>query len=194
MRYLILLVFTLSIFTFSFGQDEPASLDCGKLMSYLNTGEFEKYQTELTNELVGSKVQPFEQYDMAGELVSSKTFDGQILVLNFWFYPCPPCLREITSLNKLVEDYKDKDVAFVSFSRTDAATLMEKFFTRYQLDYINLPDSKSYCSKYCFVGFPVNMIADKNGIIQKIWFGGPMEDELSVYRNISAELDLLLED
>ena len=37
-------------------------------------------------------------------------------MVNFWYINCGPCIIEMPVLNQLVEDYKESDINFLSFS------------------------------------------------------------------------------
>ena len=44
------------------------------------------------------------------EILTSKQFEGKVVLLNFWATWCPPCIEEMPTFNKLYEKYKDKFV------------------------------------------------------------------------------------
>jgi thiol-disulfide isomerase/thioredoxin len=53
-----------------------------------------------------------KQYDLA-------SLRGKTVVLNFWFLGCPPCVAEVPELNKLVAEFKDKNVVFLALALDD---------------------------------------------------------------------------
>lgn len=45
-----------------------------------------------------------------------KELSGKIVVMNFWYSKCLPCIKEIPELNKIVAEYKDnKNIVFLGF-------------------------------------------------------------------------------
>ena len=53
---------------------------------------------------------------MNGEEKSFSDYLGSTLVVNFWYMNCGPCIIEMPVLNQLVEDYKESDINFLSFT------------------------------------------------------------------------------
>ena len=72
-----------------------------------------------SEELLGKDAIPFSVTDIEGNEYSLNSLKDKIIVLNFWFVQCEPCVREIPELNNLVEKYKDKDVVFIAFNALD---------------------------------------------------------------------------
>lgn len=60
--------------------------------------------------LVGCKVPNFNVRTINGESVTLSELKGKVVVINFWFEACAPCIAEIPALNRLKEDYRTKDV------------------------------------------------------------------------------------
>ena len=56
----------------------------------------------------------YENYE--GGMTALKDLKGKVLYIDVWATWCGPCIREFPSLKKLIEDYKDKDIEFVSIS------------------------------------------------------------------------------
>ena len=52
----------------------------------------------------------FEYKDMAGPSGKLSDFQGKIVILNFWATWCGPCVEEIPSLAKLVQEFKGQVV------------------------------------------------------------------------------------
>ena len=59
--------------------------------------------------------------DFKGLTITKKTFTktdlkNQVIVINFWFEKCPPCIAEMPELNKLVDKYKQKGIRFIGIT------------------------------------------------------------------------------
>ena len=54
--------------------------------------------------------------DLEGTTFTLDELKGKVVVINFWFVACKPCVEEIPELNELVEKYEEKDVVFLGFA------------------------------------------------------------------------------
>src|SRR5271155_3803957 len=48
-----------------------------------------------------------EAHDLNGDLISSASWKGKVVIVNFWATWCPPCREEIPALIALQNKYKD---------------------------------------------------------------------------------------
>jgi len=115
---------------------------------------------------------PYKKWDAPAFSVTTldgKEFDlsslrGKVVVLNFWFIACSPCVAEIPDLNKLVAEFSaEKDVVFLSLAQDDAASLHE-FLKKHEFAYnVAAAATGIMLSKYQIQAFPTNMIIDRQG-------------------------------
>ena len=75
----------------------------------------EKYG-HLEGMLKGSPGPDFSLKDVNGNIYKLTDFKGNIVYIDFWATWCKPCIAEIPHLEKLQEEFKDKDIKFVSIS------------------------------------------------------------------------------
>ncbi len=57
--------------------------------------------------------------DLNGQQQSLSTWEGKILIINFWASWCPPCLKEIPDFMELQTEYADKNVQFIGIALED---------------------------------------------------------------------------
>lgn len=58
----------------------------------------------------------FEIKDLTGKTVHLEALKGKVVVLNFWFVECKPCVSEIPELNELVFDFQKEDIVFMALA------------------------------------------------------------------------------
>lgn len=133
--------------------------------------EFEKKQmNEMQNKmanpspLVGKKAFDFNVTDIFGNKYSLKELKGKVIVMNFWFVECKPCIMEMPELNKLVEKYRNKDVVFLGFATNDKQKI-ESFLKNKTFNYNIIAESKKIADLYEVNSFPTHIVIDKNSTI-----------------------------
>jgi len=127
---------------------------------------------KILDDLIGCKFPDFDAKTITGKPLSLNSFKGKVLVINFCYSSCTPCESIVPALNKLVDDYKNKDVSFLAFWRydkEDAINFLKK--TGFKYDVIaDYPDQERL---FCLIGgWPENMVVDQNGIVRFIRTGG----------------------
>lgn len=113
--------------------------------------------------LEGTKVEPFIVKDIHGKTYNSNDLKGKVIVMNFWFINCPPCVKEIPELNKLVDNYEE--VVFLAFALDDKEKL-KPFLSKTNFKYNVIPDSEEFAKKHHIILYPTHIIIDKKGIIK----------------------------
>tara|TARA_B110000467_G_scaffold65021_1_gene59325 strand:+ start:613 stop:1434 length:822 start_codon:yes stop_codon:yes gene_type:complete len=106
-----------------------------------------------------------------GSTKTFKDFEGKLLVLNFWYINCGPCIAEMPYLNDLVETYKDKDVQFLALS-FDSVPDITNFLTRTEFTYMQAGIDRAFMYDFTPVS-PAHFIVDKDGIVRDILIGAP---------------------
>jgi len=142
---------------------------------------------EYRQDLMGKEARPFSVTDLQGNKFTLEELKGKVIVINFWFVECKPCVMEIPELNKLVEKFAGKDVVFLAFSTSDKSKI-ERLFKTQSYNYHVVPDCKDVAETYSVRLFPTHMIIDKNSIIAYCVSGvGP-----NTISNIDQTIGLLL--
>lgn len=126
---------------------------------------------------VGDKLPKFKLKNLDRETISSDSFKGRVLFINFWFTTCPPCKDEIPDLNKLKEHYGNR-VQFISIT-FNSAKKVEKFLTETPYDFTHFPNAKTFISYMNISSFPTNVIVDERGVIRHISIG-TMKSEITL--------------
>jgi peroxiredoxin len=139
-------------------------------------------------ELLGSKAKNFSATDIDGKKVSLDEFKGKkVVVLNFWFTRCKPCVVEMPHLNTLVDDFKGKDVVFLAIGN-DNVEMINAFLKKNEFKYRIVPNGLGIANQYNVAGFPTHVIIDKKGkvVFLETSYVSGLEDR------IKAQIETLL--
>jgi peroxiredoxin len=129
------------------------------------------------NELIGTKATDFNLKDLKGKTHILSELKGKVVVLNFWFVECKPCIMEMPELNELVEEFKEKNIVFLAIALNDKKEL-KKFLKTTDFNYKVVANGQTSADSYGVKGFPTNVIIDQNGIIHYVSTGiGPNNKE-----------------
>ena len=140
--------------------------------------------------LVGADMPDFTATTIKNEFIDTKALRGKVLVLNFWFTRCAPCIEEMPAFNKLVDHYDNKKVDFISLT-FDKAELVEDFLTKHEFKFKVVPDNTEVMREKfkLFSMWPYSIIIDTEGKISRMILYAP---DGEVYAYYKSEIDKLL--
>ncbi|MFH7005755.1 TlpA family protein disulfide reductase [Flavobacterium bizetiae] len=117
----------------------------------------------------GTAFPPFSFKDLNGNLVTNESMKEKIIVIKCWYIHCTPCIREFPQVNKLAEEYKDRqDILFISLAE-DSPEQLKAFLARKPLSYSVIPNMKEYMNEALQLNsFPTHFIINKEGMIAKV--------------------------
>lgn len=145
------------------------------------------------SDLIGLEMPEFSATSISGTLFNAETLRGKVVVINFWFIGCLPCMKEIPYLNELHQKYKDEDFVLLSIAphvaqdlidfNSDSATAysgIRKFLANAKIEYEIIaecqertvtgggtigPDCNSISGLFNIKGFPTTVIVNKDGVV-----------------------------
>jgi peroxiredoxin len=143
---------------------------------------------------LNKKVPSFNFVSFNGDTISSEQLKGKIVVLNFWFIDCHPCIAEISGMNRLVKEYGNNNIEFLAITWETIKRIKENFLTKYKLDFKIIPEAMKYIEKGNGLGYPTTYILDTQGFIREVWSGGKISDDAGkiYYEKAKPVIDSLL--
>ena len=137
-----------------------------------------KKETPMNKEVplpeVGNSAPSFMLKDVKGNNVSLSDFKGKVVVMDFWSTWCAWCKETTKELEKLHNNYKDRDVVFLGISMDSGSNAEKKvmnFAQKHDLTYLMLIDDGSASKSYQVNKLPTTYILDKDHIIKQIYPG-----------------------
>lgn len=118
----------------------------------------------------------FSLTSLDGQQFDLGSLRGKVVVLDFWFTGCAPCLEEIPKLNSLVDEFKDKDVVFIA-PTWDKEPLLRTFVKDYPFKYHIIPNAQEFVRENCRDGLgsviiPVHLVINQEGKVELKSDGG----------------------
>ncbi|WP_276485614.1 peroxiredoxin family protein [Paraflavitalea pollutisoli] len=128
------------------------------------------------NNMLHRPAPDFTLTDLQGKAWSLASLKGKIVVLNFWFTSCGPCIKEMPDLNKLTRQYDAREVVFLAITFNDADQV-RAFQQRVAFDYTLLPAARATINDYKITNYPTSLVIDQQGVVKKIQQGGANIEE-----------------
>ena len=153
--------------------------------NYIATTTSEKNKTALQEKvdgwvsiLPGKDAPGFTLPDTKGEMLSLSDLKGKYVYIDFWATWCGPCKAEFPHYKKLVEDYKGRNVVFMSISVDQDKDAWQKMVAEEAFDWIQLHDAEKMNDDYLVRYIPTFVFVDTEGKIIDPRAPRPSEEKL----------------
>ena len=112
---------------------------------------------------VGDVVSDFTLQSYDGSMVSLFDYSGDVVLLTFWWFACPPCQQEAPVIQtELWEKYRDRNFQVISIGFRESLDVAELWVALYLLTHLVVIDEgsvfESYSGSLAFSAFPLNSI------------------------------------
>ena len=115
----------------------------------------------------------------AGEVIQLSQFQGQPVLVNFWFPSCPPCRAEMPDLERTFQSHKDDGLQLIGVQQLglDTAQDGQEFIDETGITYAIGADADGLIfTDYRFTGFPTTFFLNREHEIVRKWTG-PLNHE-----------------
>jgi peroxiredoxin len=150
---------------------ENAILAC---RSKIKSIDFKENLKKFNQCFIGNKAPNFIAKTTDGKTIELDNLKGNVVVINFWFIACRPCVAEIPGLNDIAEKYKTDKIQFIGITR-DSKVDLDKFYkTKVKFNFKTIPNNENIYNNIFMLqnGFPTTILIDKEGIIRLVTSGG----------------------
>ncbi|MCP5298732.1 MAG: TlpA family protein disulfide reductase [Chromatiaceae bacterium] len=117
----------------------------------------------------------FSLPDMDDAIHTLSDYRGKVVLLNFWGTWCPPCRREMPSMQRLYDKYRDRGLVVIAVNQWEDAELVFEFTGRLSVQptFPILFDRESTLAEaYGVKGLPTTFLLDRQGGIRFRAIGG----------------------
>jgi thiol-disulfide isomerase/thioredoxin len=129
----------------------------------------------------------FTLEDMDETKFSLSAYKGKVVLLNFWATWCPPCRREMPSMERLHLNFEEEDFAVIAINQMEDVDDVFAYTGELEVDptFTILFDPESVISEaYKVQGLPTTYLIDKKGRIRFRAIGGREFDHPEVEAQI----------
>lgn len=146
---------------------------------------------DLTHRLTPLKPRPpapnFKLEDLDGKQRTLSDYKGKVVLVNFWATWCPPCRREMPSMERIYQKLKSGPFTVLAVNQYENVDLVFSFTGQLepQPTFPILFDAKSITAKQWGVkGLPASFVVDKRGNIAYRAMGGREFDHREIEKRL----------
>lgn len=128
----------------------------------------------------GEKPPAFKLPDLDGKMHSLSSYEGKVVLLNFWASWCQPCITELPALESLFNMLKDQGFSVLAIGIDDDIEALRRFKEQFSLSFPVLVDKNGLLKgKYKVTGVPESFLVGRDGKLVMI---ADFEDNMPVVR------------
>ncbi len=115
----------------------------------------------------------FELVNLNDKKIRLEDYRGKVVAVNFWASWCPPCRKELPSMQRTYEAFKDKGFVILAVNIGESWDTVAPFLGNFTLKFPILFDSQSkIVDQWKVFGLPSTFILDKKGNVTHRINGG----------------------
>jgi len=127
--------------------------------------------------------------DLSGAPKTLADYRGKVVLLNFWASWCPPCLREMPSMERLRVKMAGRPLEVVALASAESAEDVKPFLSKMKLGFpILLDPDGSNTKRWKVFALPTTFVLDARGRVRHVLTGPTEWDEGEALKIIESML------
>lgn len=121
---------------------------------------------------VESKAPDFSLKELNGQPLQLSSYNGKVILLNFWATWCTPCRAEIPNFEQFQNQYGPQGLQVIGISMDDSAKPVREFYQQFKMNYpVAVGNEKVTQSYGGILGLPVSFLIGRDGKIAAKYVG-----------------------
>jgi len=128
---------------------------------------------------------PLQLLDLDGRKLDVAQLRGQVVLVNFWASWCPPCVREMPSMQRLKEKLAGRPFTILAVNMAEADGEVRAFLAKMKVDFaVPMDRDGTVLKRWKVFVFPTSFVLDTRGNIRLGVFGEVEWDSPEVMEKI----------
>ena len=120
---------------------------------------------------VGEAVPQWTLESLDGTTISLADFNGKIVLIDFFYKSCGPCIAAMPGLQRLHEKYQDNGFAIIGIDPYDTPEEVSEMLNKRGITYTILFSGKELPNEYHVDGYPNLFLLDREGKLIQFYLG-----------------------
>jgi peroxiredoxin len=121
--------------------------------------------------VVGHPAAAWELPDLKGKSHSLKEYRGKVVILDFWYRGCHPCMRALPQVKQLAAEFQGQPVVVLGMSVDESEADARFVVDKMRVDYTTLKTDWELPQKYAAHACPLLVIIDQKGTVRDLHVG-----------------------
>lgn len=105
--------------------------------------------------------------DLSGRSFNTASYQGKVVLVNFWAAWCTPCAAEIPQFTAMQEKYRNQGFEILGISMDDADDVLRKFYREHKMNYPVVAGDLKIADAYGGVlGLPTTFVIGRDGRVR----------------------------
>ena len=162
---------------------DESELKLSSIPSFVNLIDYKPYKTPeiLPNDAIAPN---WTLISLKDKTVNLSDLKGKLVLIDFFYKSCYPCMLALPALQDLHERYHSKGLVVIGIDPYDTKEKddIDNFLAKRGVTYTVLLGGKDVAKEYHVSGYPTMYLIDKNGkiIISQVGYGEGVEEELEI--------------
>jgi cytochrome c biogenesis protein CcmG/thiol:disulfide interchange protein DsbE len=106
--------------------------------------------------------------DLNGNSFNTASYQGKVVVVNFWAAWCTPCAAEVPQFVAMQEKYQAQGLQILGISMDDADDVLRKFYREHKMNYPVVAGDLKIADAYGGVlGLPTTFVIGRDGRVER---------------------------
>lgn len=113
---------------------------------------------------VGMQIPDFELQTLEGATTKLSDVKAKVILINFWATWCPPCVKEMPSLQKLSDEYSKQGLTVIGVNLDEEKPeVIQEFLKKNSIKFQSFVDPEGkVAEQFSVSGLPLTLVIDAN--------------------------------